>query len=68
MQELQRGKGSGNQALRHRILTNCLLLVYTGGDRGYHTGGGVGSKYLFDWMDMISLKGKTNFFEKRMAE
>ena len=26
------------------------------------------SKYLFDWMEMIILKGKTNFFEKRMAE
>ena len=22
----------------------------------------------FDWMDMISLQGKTNFFEKRVAE
>lgn len=22
----------------------------------------------FDWMDMISLQGKTNFFEKRVGE
>lgn len=22
----------------------------------------------FDWMDMISLQGKTNFFEKRVSE
>jgi len=22
----------------------------------------------FDWMEMISLQGKTNFFEKRVAE
>lgn len=36
------------------------------GRRGYEPL--FGSKYLFDWMDMISLKGKTNFFEKRMAE
>jgi ribonucleotide reductase beta subunit family protein with ferritin-like domain len=27
-----------------------------------------GSKNPFDWMDMISLEGKTNFFEKRVAE
>lgn len=26
------------------------------------------SKNPFDWMDMISLEGKTNFFEKRVAE
>jgi ribonucleotide reductase beta subunit family protein with ferritin-like domain len=27
-----------------------------------------GSKNPFDWMDMISLEGKTNFFEKRVGE
>lgn len=27
-----------------------------------------GSKNPFDWMDMISLQGKTNFFEKRVGE
>mmetsp|Transcript_17678 Transcript_17678/g.35244 ORF Transcript_17678/g.35244 Transcript_17678/m.35244 type:complete len:439 (-) Transcript_17678:316-1632(-) len=27
-----------------------------------------GVKNPFDWMDMISLEGKTNFFEKRVAE
>merc|ERR1712232_1353308 len=27
-----------------------------------------GASNPFDWMDMISLQGKTNFFEKRVAE
>lgn len=27
-----------------------------------------GAKNLFDWMDMISLEGTTNFFEKRVGE
>ena len=27
-----------------------------------------GSANPFDWMDMISLQGKTNFFEKRVSE
>ena len=27
-----------------------------------------GSKNPFDWMEMISLQGKTNFFEKRVSE
>jgi len=35
-------------------------------DLGYRTI--YGSKNPFDWMDMISLEGKTNFFEKRVAE
>ena len=26
------------------------------------------SKNPFDWMQMISMEGKTNFFEKRVAE
>ena len=33
---------------------------------------GVPKKYKvenpFEWMDMISLQGKTNFFEKRVSE
>jgi ribonucleotide reductase beta subunit family protein with ferritin-like domain len=35
-------------------------------DLGYRTL--YGSKNPFDWMDMISLEGKTNFFEKRVGE
>jgi len=27
-----------------------------------------GSSNLFDWMELISLQGKTNFFEKRVGE
>jgi len=27
-----------------------------------------GAKNPFDWMELISLQGKTNFFEKRVAE
>merc|ERR1712212_289839 len=27
-----------------------------------------GAKNPFDWMEMISLQGKTNFFEKRVGE
>ena len=27
-----------------------------------------GTKNPFDWMDLISLQGKTNFFEKRVGE
>jgi ribonucleotide reductase beta subunit family protein with ferritin-like domain len=26
------------------------------------------TKNPFDWMELISLQGKTNFFEKRVAE
>ena len=38
------------------------LLVELGCDREYN------SSNPFDFMDMISLQGKTNFFEKRVAE
>ncbi len=38
------------------------LLVELGCDREYNTAN------PFDFMDMISLQGKTNFFEKRVAE
>ena len=27
-----------------------------------------GAKNPFDWMELISMQGKTNFFEKRVAE
>lgn len=38
------------------------LLVALGGDRHYN------SSNPFDFMDMISLQGKTNFFEKRVSD
>jgi ribonucleoside-diphosphate reductase subunit M2 len=38
------------------------LLVSLGCAKVFH------SSNPFDWMDMISLQGKTNFFEKRVAE
>lgn len=38
------------------------LLVALNVDKRFH------AKNPFDWMDMISLQGKTNFFEKRVGE
>ena len=38
------------------------LLVSLGCSKAY------GTANPFPWMDMISLQGKTNFFEKRVAE
>jgi len=38
------------------------LLVALGYEKYYHT------PNPFDWMDIISLQGKTNFFEKRVGE
>ena len=38
------------------------LLVSLGCDKAY------GSANPFDWMEMISLQGKTNFFERRVSE
>ena len=38
------------------------LIVQLGGDKVYH------AQNPFDFMEMISLQGKTNFFEKRVAE
>lgn len=38
------------------------LLVSLGGDKKWNT------PNPFEWMEMISLQGKTNFFEKRVAE
>jgi ribonucleoside-diphosphate reductase subunit M2 len=44
-----------------KFCTNPLL-VALGCCRHYKTGN------PFEWMEMISLKGKTNFFEKRVGE
>ena len=38
------------------------LLVALGTKKRYN------SKNPFDWMEMISLQGKTNFFERRVSE
>lgn len=38
------------------------LLVALGTKKMYQ------SKNPFDWMDLISLQGKTNFFERRVSE
>ena len=38
------------------------LLISLGNDKHY------GAANPFDFMDMISLQGKTNFFEKRVSE
>ncbi|GAB5030364.1 ribonucleoside-diphosphate reductase small chain [Nannochloropsis oceanica] len=38
------------------------LLLSLGCSKAYHT------RNPFDWMDLISLQGKTNFFEKRVGE
>ena len=38
------------------------LLVSLGLDKFYKT------KNPFDWMELISLQGKTNFFEKRVGD
>jgi ribonucleoside-diphosphate reductase beta chain len=38
------------------------LLVSLNCDKAYNT------KNPFDWMELISLQGKTNFFEKRVGE
>ena len=38
------------------------LLVSLGNAKHYHTAN------PFEWMDMISLQGKTNFFEKRVSD
>jgi ribonucleoside-diphosphate reductase subunit M2 len=38
------------------------LLVSLGNEKHYH------STNPFDFMDLISLQGKTNFFEKRVSE
>jgi len=53
-----------NSGLMEQYIECCAdrLLNALGYDKIYHT------KNPFDWMDLISVQGKTNFFEKRVGE
>lgn len=53
-----------NSTLMIQYIQFCAdrLLVALGYEKMYNTAN------PFDWMDMISLQGKTNFFEKRVSE
>ena len=53
-----------NSSLMVQYIQFCAdrLLVALGCDKMYFV------QNPFDWMDMISLQGKTNFFEKRVSE
>lgn len=53
-----------NSALMRQYIEFCAdrLLVELRCDKRFNT------TNPFDWMDMISLQGKTNFFEKRVGE
>jgi len=53
-----------NNELMAQYIEFCAdrLLVALGNPKHYNT------KNPFDWMDLISLEGKTNFFEKRVGE
>jgi len=53
-----------NSSLMSQYIEFCAdrLLVALGCDKKYKT------VNPFDWMEMISLQGKTNFFEKRVSE
>jgi ribonucleoside-diphosphate reductase subunit M2 len=53
-----------NSALMSRYIEFCAdrLLVDLGCAKRYNV------QNPFDWMEMISLQGKTNFFEKRVSE
>lgn len=53
-----------NNALMAQYIEFCAdrLLVALGYDKHF------GAKNPFDWMELISLQGKTNFFEKRVGE
>lgn len=53
-----------NSRLMSQYIEFCAdrLLVALGCDKKYNT------PNPFDWMEMISLQGKTNFFEKRVSE
>ena len=53
-----------NSAAMCQYIEFCAdrLLVALGAEKVY------GSVCPFDWMDLISLQGKTNFFEKRVGE
>jgi ribonucleoside-diphosphate reductase beta chain len=54
--------------MNSRLMTQYIefvadrLLLQLGCDKIFH------SKNPFDWMDIISLEGKTNFFERRVGE
>lgn len=41
---------------------SCSLLVALGNEKHYN------ATNPFDWMEIISLQGKTNFFEKRVGD
>lgn len=53
-----------NSALMRQYIEFCAdrLLMELGCQKRFN------SSNPFDWMDMISLQGKTNFFEKRVGE
>ena len=53
-----------NSKLMAQYIQFCAdrLLVALGYSKYYHVSN------PFDWMEMISLQGKTNFFEKRVSE
>jgi ribonucleoside-diphosphate reductase subunit M2 len=53
-----------NSGLMTRYIEFCAdrLLVALGCEKGF------GTPNPFDWMESISLQGKTNFFEKRVSE
>lgn len=53
-----------NSALMRQYIEFCAdrLLMELGCEKRYN------AVNPFDWMEMISLQGKTNFFEKRVGE
>ena len=53
-----------NAKLMHQYIEFVAdrLLLSLGNERHYH------SENPFEFMDMISLQGKTNFFEKRVSD
>ena len=53
-----------NAAMMQQYIRFCAdrLMVALGYEKMYN------DTNPFDWMDMISLQGKTNFFEKRVSE
>jgi ribonucleoside-diphosphate reductase subunit M2 len=55
-----------NDVLMAQYIEFCadrLLVALGGGDAKFYE-----TENPFDWMDLISLEGKTNFFEKRVGE
>ena len=53
---------NGNLMCQYIEFVADRLLVALGNDKVYN------STNPFDFMDMISLQGKTNFFEKRVSD